>query len=243
MSMAVSAAPRPEPETPQKGARRRAGAVSNGLGAGPDPAILEDVGKDVQIDNGPAREAGTDVEQPGSFDEAYRRYAARVLNLAWRMTGNEDTAHDLAQEIWIKVYRHFDTFEARSGMYTWVHRIAVNHILNHLKRERRVRWLSILDRPVATLPHDEDAPPELERAAEPAADRAVEMDERSRRVWDAIQSLDPKYRVPLVLHHYEEMSYQDVADTMHLSMAAVESRIHRARKKLIDALGPLLNEL
>jgi len=119
----------------------------------------------------------------------------------------------------------------------------VNHVLNYLKRERRVRWMRVLDQPLGSLLHEEDAPPEFDHAAEPAADRALELDERSRRVWDAIQSLDPKYRVPLVLHHYEEMSYQDVADTLHLSMAAVESRIHRARKKLIQALGPLLDDL
>jgi RNA polymerase sigma-70 factor (ECF subfamily) len=83
----------------------------------------------------------------------------------------------------------------------------------------------------------------LQRAESPRADAMLEADERARRLWQAIQGLDPKYRVPLVLFHYEEQSYQQIADTMELSMAAVEARIHRARKQLAKALGPLLDQL
>jgi RNA polymerase sigma-70 factor (ECF subfamily) len=182
------------------------------------------------------------VAQSGSFEAAYERYGGRVLNLAWRMTGNEEVARDLAQEVWLKVYQHLGEFEARSDVFTWIHRITVNHVLNHLKRERRVRWRRILDRPIGEVLREDEVAPEMEHAA-PRADQTMEADERARRVWEAIQSLQPKYRVPLVLHHYEEMSYQQVADTMQLSLSAVEARIHRARKQLIRALGPLLEEL
>jgi RNA polymerase sigma-70 factor (ECF subfamily) len=197
----------------------------------------------VPADRDPARSAEKDVAQPDSFEGVYERYGGRVLNLAYRMTGNEEVARDLAQDVWIKVLQHFDRFEARSDVYTWIHRITVNHVLNHLKRERRVRWMRFLDQSVGDALRDEGVVRELEHPTTPGADHSVESDERARRVWDAIQTLDPKYRIPLVLHHYEEMSYQQVADTLQLSMPAVETRIHRARKQLIEVLGPLLEAL
>jgi RNA polymerase sigma-70 factor (ECF subfamily) len=71
----------------------------------------------------------------------------------------------------------------------------------------------------------------------------VENEERARALWDAVQSLDPKYRVPIVLFHYEDQSYQQIADTMGLSMVAVQARIFRGRKQLAKILGPLLDQL
>jgi RNA polymerase sigma-70 factor (ECF subfamily) len=190
------------------------------------------------------RRAAADDREAASFEAIYQRHGTRVLNLAYRMTGNEETARDLAQEVWIKVFERLDTFEARSDVFTWIYRITVNHALNHMKRERRVRWLDLLDRPVGEVLREENADPAfLERTEAPRADAAIEADERACRVWQAIQALDPKYRAPLVLFHYEELSYQEIADTMKLSMAAVEARIHRARKQLAKTLGPLLDRI
>ncbi|HEU4365477.1 MAG TPA: RNA polymerase sigma factor [Candidatus Krumholzibacteria bacterium] len=191
----------------------------------------------------PARAGEAAGANPGLFEAVYERHGAQVLNLVYRMTGNEEVARDLAQDIWIKVFEHFDTFESRSEVFTWIHRIAVNHVLNHMRRERRVRWLRILDRPIGDVLRADEVSPDFDRAPEPGADHALETGERARRVWQAIQALDPKYRIPLVLHHYEEMSYQQVAETMQISLSAVESRIHRARKQLVRTLGPLLDEL
>lgn len=178
-----------------------------------------------------------------SFEAVYERFGGRVLNLAYRMTGNEEVARDLAQDIWIKVFQHFESFESRSDVFTWIHRITVNHVINYLKRERRVRWMRLLDRSVGEVLRDEDIARELEHSATPSADHVLETDERAQHVWDAIQTLDMKYRVALVLHHYEEMSYEQVAETLQISMSAVEARIHRARKQLTKALGPLLDKL
>ncbi|HEX5131447.1 MAG TPA: sigma-70 family RNA polymerase sigma factor [Candidatus Krumholzibacteria bacterium] len=178
-----------------------------------------------------------------SFDDLYERFGGRVLNLAYRICGNADTARDLAQDVWLKVYEKLATFEERADAYTWIYRITVNHVLNHLRRERRVRWFNLFDRDGGGTPEDTTDPAAALPSGAAGADRALETDERARRVWEAIQSLDPAYRTPLVLHHYEEMSYRQIADTMDLSLAAVEARIHRARKQLIRKLGPLLDQL
>jgi RNA polymerase sigma-70 factor (ECF subfamily) len=179
-----------------------------------------------------------------SFEALYERYGARVLNLIHRMTGNDEVARDLAQDVWLRVHGHLDRFEARADVFTWIYRIAVNLTLNHLKREKRRRWMDVLDRSVGEVLSDESeelvaTPP----ATEERPDRAIENEERARHLWRAVQSLDPKYRVPIVLFHYEEQSYQQIADAMGLSMVAVQARIFRARKQLAKILGPLLDQL
>jgi len=186
---------------------------------------------------------------PGSsgaltLDELYRAYGVRVLNLAFRLTGNEETARDLAQDIWLKVHQGLGSFKARSHVFTWIYRIALNHIVNHIKREKRVRWLALLERTVGELVHEEAVDPSVrDRARSVRPDHLVEADERASAVWEAVHELDAKYRVPLVLHHYEQLSYQEIAETMDLSLPAVEARIHRAKKQLIKKLGSRLSEL
>lgn len=178
------------------------------------------------------------------FEEIYRSYAGRILNIAFRLTGNEETARDLTQDIFLKVYRSLGSFEEKSHIYTWIYRIAINHIMNHLKKEKRQRWFTVLDASVLDLMHEEAPDPSFrERISVPGADSAMEAAERAAIVWKSIQSLPPKYRVPLVMHHYEDMSYQEIADALELSMSAVESRIHRAKKQLIKKLAPLLEHL
>lgn len=179
-----------------------------------------------------------------SFEALYERYGSRVLNLIHRMTGNEEVSRDLAQDVWLRVHSHLDKFEARADVFTWIYRIAVNLTLNHLKREKRRHWVDLLDRSVGEVLSDESEdlvlppPPTAQRP-----DRIIENEERARRLWQAVQSMDPKYRVPIVLFHYEDQSYQQIADTMGLSMVAVQARIFRGRKQLAKILGPLLDQL
>jgi len=183
-------------------------------------------------------------QDPQSFEEIYEAYGERILNLAFRFTRNEETARDLTQDIFIKVYQNLESFEQRSQIYTWIHRIAINHITSNLKRERRHRWLNVLDSTVSDLLHEDKLDPDFRsRIADLPPDKKLEQSERERIVSQAIQMLPVKYRVPLVLHHYEEMSYKEIAATLDLSMSAVESRIHRAKKRLIKILEPLLGNI
>jgi RNA polymerase sigma-70 factor (ECF subfamily) len=179
-----------------------------------------------------------------SLEALYERYGTRVLNLIHRMTGNEEIARDLAQDVWLRVHGHLDHFEARADIFTWIYRIAVNLTLNHLKREKRRHWIDLLDLSVGEVLSDESedlVAPKPAGAERP--DRILETDERAQKLWEAVQSLDAKYRVPIVLFHYEDQSYQEIADAMGLSMVAVQARIFRGRKQLAKILGPLLDQL
>jgi RNA polymerase sigma-70 factor (ECF subfamily) len=185
-----------------------------------------------------------DQNDAPTFDRIYETYADKILNLAYRMTGDEEAARDLTQDVFLKVYQKLDTFEHRSEMYTWIYRIAVNHVYNYLKRTRRSRWTSLLDKRVGEILAETDVEPGFPSAAPPAtADRALEEAERADVVWRAIRTLPPKYQVPVVLYHYEGMSYKEIAEATGLSMSAVETRIHRGRKKLVKLLEPWVERI
>lgn len=191
-----------------------------------------------------------DVESPSavstneSFDEICTTYSGRILNLAYRMTGDEEMARDLTQDVFLKVYEKLDTFEERSGIYTWIYRIAVNHILNYLKKERRYQWLRIIDKPISEAIHDEKIDPDFwGTSQESGADKQMEQHERESIVRSMIHSLHEKYRLPLILFRYEGLSYKEIAEVMHLSLSAVETRIHRANKQLVAKLEPWIDKI
>jgi RNA polymerase sigma-70 factor, ECF subfamily len=176
-----------------------------------------------------------------SFEEIYASYGERILNLLYRFTPREQVARDLLQDVFIKVFEHMNTFENRSQVYTWIYRIAVNHALNHLKRERRNVWLDLMDESVGELlsrEKIETAGFGKSEALRP--DQIVEDRERETFVRLAVDALHPNYRIPFVLFKDEHLSYDEIAKTLNISHSAVESRIHRARKILIRRLGPLI---
>lgn len=179
-----------------------------------------------------------------TFDDIYREYGKRVLNLAYRMTGREETARDLTQDIFIKVYENMETFRGESQVYTWIYRIANNHILNFLKKSQRRRWVSLMDKPLSeALKEDQVEPTFWGKSGAPSPDRKLERAEREKIIWSIVQSLPPKYRMPFVLNRYEDMSYKEIAETMGLSLSALEARIHRAKKMVAEKLAPWVEYL
>ena len=188
-------------------------------------------------------EAGGSNLAPGtpSFEDIYLDYGGRILNLLYRFTSREQVARDLLQDVFIKVYEHMDSFENRSQIYTWIYRIAVNHALNHLKRERRSVWFDLMDETVADLVRKEKIDAPGFGAVEPLRpDEALEDLEREEYLKRAIDSLHPMYRIPFLLFRDEHLSYAEISKVLDISHSTVESRIHRARKMLIKKLSPLL---
>jgi RNA polymerase sigma-70 factor, ECF subfamily len=176
-----------------------------------------------------------------TFEEIYAAHGERILNLLFRFTNRDQVARDLLQDVFIKVYEHMNTFEHRSQIYTWIYRIAVNHALNYLKRERRNLWIDLMDESIQELLSKE----KIETAGfgnneVGRPDQIVENEEREMLVRQAVEELHPKYRIPFVLFKDEHLSYDQIAETLQISHSAVESRIHRARKRLIQRLGPLI---
>ncbi len=176
-----------------------------------------------------------------TFEEIYEVYAERTLNLLYRFTSREQVAHDLLQDVFIKVYENMESFEKRSQIYTWIYRIAVNHAINYLRRERRMLWFDLLDETVGDLLKRE----KVEMSGIGGGDvlmpdEILERSEAAQLVQRAVDALPVKYRVPFVLLKDEHLSYNEIAEVLDLSLSAVESRIHRARKALIQRLSPYL---
>jgi RNA polymerase sigma-70 factor, ECF subfamily len=170
-----------------------------------------------------------------AFGNLVRAYERPVYNLTYRMLGNPHEAEDAAQETFLRAYANLEKYDPAHKFSTWLFTIANNHCIDRL-RKRRMVYVSIEDNPV--LENLESSTP----TPEPVALRA----ERSREVQELIARLAPDYRTPLILRYWEDYSYEEIAETMELTVAAVKSRLFRARQQIAqlvrDAEGVLAHE-
>ncbi|MEJ2193890.1 MAG: sigma-70 family RNA polymerase sigma factor [Ignavibacteriaceae bacterium] len=177
-----------------------------------------------------------------TFEEVYSDCSPKILNLAYRFTSDEEQARDLTQDIFIKVFQNLKNFKGESSAFTWVYRIAVNHILNFLKKEKRRKFIRLIDQNVKEAFREETGSRTIMNH-NPSPAQLLEDDERNQIVKSFIDELSPKYRVPFTLFKYERMSYKEIAESLEISLSSVETRIHRARKQLITKLEPWLKIL
>jgi RNA polymerase sigma-70 factor (ECF subfamily) len=181
---------------------------------------------------------------PLSFEEIYQRYGEKILNLAYRFTRNEDTARDLTQEVFIKIYQKLESFKSQSHIFTWIYRIAVNHFINYTKQEKKWRWSQLLDKSVGELLKQDSVVEENWSAGYvPSPDHILEKTEREKIILGLVNTLPIKYRAPLILQRYEGMNYKEIAETLSISDSAVETRLHRAKKMLIEKLKPWIGQI
>jgi len=166
-----------------------------------------------------------------------------VLNLAFRMTGKEEAARDLTQDVFIKVYQKKESFQELSKISTWIYRIAMNHILNYLKREKRISFLDFMEQDTSSAKDNTTALSYWDQNMPSQPDKVLEEHQKEIVVRKMLDDLPAKYRIPFLLFRYEDLSYQQIAEQLDLSLSAVETRIHRAKKKLTEKLQPWLKHL
>ena len=158
-----------------------------------------------------------------------RRYEDMVFSTAVRLVSNDAQAEDISQEVFLKAYQHFNTLHASPTAGGWLKTVATNLSLNHLQRYRkRWRFFSELRR--------EDESGERQEVDFPAADTffsGMDAQDRSERVHRALAQLPEHQRVPLVLYHFEDMPYDDIARHLGVSLAKVKTDILRARAALV----------
>ena len=183
------------------------------------------------------------IESKSSFDEIYLQNSDMVLNLAYRMTGKEEMARDITQDVFMKVYQNLNTFHEQSKISTWIYKIAINHIINLLHREKRLRFFNALEKTFSADTNYTNAITVWEEGLPEKPDKVLEENEKEIIVRKFIDELAPKYKIPLLLFRYEEMSYKEISEQLKISLSAVESQIHRAKKKLAVKLRPWLNSL
>ncbi len=160
-----------------------------------------------------------------AFDLLVKRYEKNVSRGCFRFLNNIDDARDAAQEVFIKIYYGLDQFKPDAKFSTWLYRIMVNHCLNVIRTRKRRAWLSRF-----TKESDAFEEHTLSNDENPAV--KMELSERRAAVEKAILTLDEKLKTAVILHKYQGLSYKEIADVQKISLSAVESRIHRAKKKL-----------
>lgn len=167
-----------------------------------------------------------------SFEELVRRYERKIFRLTMNITGNREDAEDAMQDAFLKSFNHLNTFQGDSRFYTWLVRIAANEALMRL-RKRRPNQVS-LDEPVEG---EEDLMPrELEDWA-PNPEQRYSQTEMQAILGEVIQSLDLDFRTVFVLRDVEELSTEETAKVLSISVPAVKSRLLRARLKLRQKLN------
>ncbi len=166
------------------------------------------------------RAAGGDI---GAFEEVYKKTCGFVYNVAWRVTGNREDAEEVAQNVFVTVYRKLAGFRFESSLKTWIYRITVNLALNHVKKASRQRALTVSYDDA--LAHQDTR---LDAIAAPAQEPAD-----PGRVEEILERLNPDQRACLVLRGIEKMSYREIAEVLNININTVRSRIKRARGTLV----------
>jgi RNA polymerase sigma-70 factor (ECF subfamily) len=177
------------------------------------------------------------VQTSTEFVTFMRAYQDMVFSTAARLTGNDSQAEDIAQEVFLKAYESFDHLRSSPTAGGWLKTVATRLTLNHLSRYRR-RWRFFSE---MRSDSDDDDSPEVEfGSSELTAESAIaEIDASQRQalVEQALRQLPEHHRVPLVLYHFEEMPYQDIAQHLQVSLPKVKTDIQRARAALAKILA------
>ena len=171
-----------------------------------------------------------------AFGALVRRFQDRIVSLAYRYLGSAADAEDLAQEVFLRVYRAKGSYEPSARFSTWIYRIASNTSLNHIRgRKARRKVAGPLPSPDEGDPASDPADPD---AAAPG-DR-LEMDELARVLRQIVDDLPDRQRIAILLNKYEGLGYEEVAAAMDLSVMAVKSLLTRARVNIKERLEPYL---
>ncbi len=160
-----------------------------------------------------------------AFGEIVTRWERKIFALCFGMLGREDEARDAAQETFISAYRNISNFRGEAKFSSWLHRIAVNQCLT-VKRRTRTRSEDFLDE---TSGEDERV---FVAPAHRSPARVTEKTERLTLVRQAVSSLPIDLRQVIVMKEFEEMTFQEISDTLELPLSTVKSRVYSALRQL-----------
>jgi RNA polymerase sigma-70 factor (ECF subfamily) len=174
-------------------------------------------------------------EEPGAFEELVENYQNRLIGVMHHLVGNLSEAEDLAQEAFLRVYRARKKYRARSKFSTWLFTIANNLALNSLRSRQR--------RPAGPLNLRDSGPLGPRPAESLARDKTnqpvqnIQQRELAAIIQQALEGLNERQRMAVVLNKFEDMNYAEIAEVMSLTTKAVKSLLNRARTNLRSALS------
>ena len=168
-----------------------------------------------------------------AFEEVIERHQALVAGTAARMLGSNSDVEDIAQQVFIRVWKSARRYVPRAKFTTWLLKITRNLVFNELRRAKRRAQV-----PLQSDPGAEEIP--LKDETNPAPDASLLEDELQRAIEEAIMQLPESQRMALVLRRYEQLSYEEIAEVLDLSVPAVKSVLFRARTELRSRLSKYL---
>ena len=168
-----------------------------------------------------------------AFDFLITRYRKPIISFMYRMTRNQAVAEELAQEVFLRVYRSRETYRAEARFSTWLYRIATNLGVNHARDHRRERTAptTYLDEPDAETGTTPDLPDTT-----PGAEARLLRTERMRQIREHVYALPERQRMAVLMHKYEGMDYRQIGEVLKLSESATKSLLFRAYQTLREKL-------
>ena len=164
------------------------------------------------------------------FETFVRAYQDLVFATAFRLLGNATDAEDVAQTVFLKAFEHFESIGSSPAVGGWLRKVTTNVCLNHITRYRK-RWRFFSEMGRGDGEETESAYEDNIPSGETPA-REIERAERQQRLEAALGALPDQQRVPLVLFHFEDKTYEDIAALLGVSLGKVKTDIHRGRATL-----------
>jgi RNA polymerase sigma-70 factor (ECF subfamily) len=184
---------------------------------------------------------GTRSEVNMEFEELFERYHSMVFHLTYRVLGDREEALDVCQEVFLTIYRKMNRFRGESSLKTWIYRIAVNRASN------RCRWWNRLRRR-GTVSLDEHLSrdhvrglSEILESGGRSPEEMILLQEERTQIEQSLLKLPVQQRIAVVMRDIDGMSYEEIAESMHVSLGTVKSRIARGREELKRRLNGALS--
>jgi RNA polymerase sigma-70 factor (ECF subfamily) len=172
-----------------------------------------------------------------AFDQLVQRNVNNVHALVYRFLGESSMVEDITQEAFLRIYRNVANYKPTAKFSTWLYRIVANLCFNVIRSRKKSRPVSL-----DSAGWDEDARRDVPDPQAPPPDHRMKNGELRDRIASAVGGLPENQRIAIVLHKYEDKSYQEIADVLETTTMAVKSLLSRARVNLRDRLKPYLKE-
>ncbi len=172
-----------------------------------------------------------------AWEEIVQRFNRRIYNICYRFTGSTDEAEDLAQEVFIKMYRTLKSYDADKGAFmTWVATLTRNLLVDHFRKSKQDRLTDSMDEPLSQDDEGVSLAAQLPDNA-PSPDARLQTREAQEMVQRALRKLSPELREAVILRDLQDMDYRDIALALKVPEGTVKSRINRGRTELARLLS------